>query len=74
VTALLATFWPYVAGAVAAILAFVGVYAKGRRDASQKAAQRRADEYIKTNERMRNADNDDRSADAVDKRLRDLSK
>ena len=50
--ALLSQFWPYVVAAGGAIVALLGVYAKGRKDASDKAAQKAAETYIETRKRM----------------------
>lgn len=42
----------WLAAAGAALLALVGVYAAGRRDASQRAAQDAAEAYRETRERI----------------------
>lgn len=70
--ALLSQFWPYVVAAGGAIVALLGVYAKGRKDANARAAQKAAETYIETRKRMDETDTPD-DADAADRWLRDRS-
>lgn len=72
IAALLAQFWPYVVAAGGAIVALLGVYAKGRKDANARAAQKAAETYIETRNRMDETDTPD-DADAADRWLRDRS-
>ena len=72
--ALLGDLWPYLAAAGAAIAAFLGAYLKGRRDASQKAAQRAADSYIKTRKRADEEDYIDDDFGVIRDRLRERGK
>ncbi len=53
---ILAQFWPYIAGAVGAIAAFLGVYVKGRSDARHKADMKAMRDGIKTRKRMDEVD------------------
>ena len=67
ISTILASIWPYLAGAGALIAAAVGAYAKGRKDASDKAA----DDYIKTRKRTDDEDYTDPDINATRDRLRD---
>jgi len=67
ISTLLASLWPYLAGAGALIAAALGVYAKGRKDAKTKAA----DDYIKTRKRTDDEDYTDPDINATRDRLRD---
>ena len=68
---ILASLWPYLAGAGALIAAVLGVYAKGRKDASDKAKTKAADDYIKTRKRTDDEDYTDPDVNAARDRLRD---
>lgn len=70
ISALLAQFWPYLVAAGGAIVALLGVYAKGRKDANARAAQKAADKYIETRNRMDETDTPD-DAGSADRWLRD---
>ena len=71
ISTLLASVWPYLAGAGALIAAALGVYAKGRKDASDKAKTKAADDYIKTRKRTDDEDYTDPDINAARDRLRD---
>ena len=70
---ILAQFWPYIAGAVGAVAAFLGVYVKGRSDAKHKADMAAMKDRIKTRSRMDEVDLPSNDSDATDW-LRDRSK
>ncbi len=52
---LLQQFWAPLAGLLAAVVAGLGVYLKGRADAAHGAARRDLQDYRDTRERMDNA-------------------
>ena len=66
IAALLAEFWPYIAGLLGIIAGALGLYAKGRSDAKAKAETRDMREHIATREKIDEADivGDDPSAAA----------
>lgn len=69
---LLGNLWPYVLAAGGAVVALVASYAKGRKDASARAAQRADKGYIETRKRIDAVDHPDDST--VDDWLRDRAK
>ena len=62
-SALLAGLWPYITSAVAALVAALGPYAKGRADVSTKAEAKDAAAYRDGRERMDDADVENLGAD-----------
>lgn len=56
ITGLVPNLWGYAAAAVAAVLAALGLYFKGRSDAKAKADLRDLKGFKKTTERMQDAD------------------
>jgi len=54
--ALLGSVWPYILAAGVAVAGVAGAYLRGRKDASDRAEKRAADEYIKTRREIDNAD------------------
>jgi hypothetical protein len=56
ISVLLGSVWPYILAAGGVLLGLVGKYLRGRKDASDKAEKRAADEYIKTRREIDNAD------------------
>jgi len=70
---ILGSVWPYVLGAGGVVVAFVAAYLRGRKSATDKAEKRAADEYIKTRNRMDEA-NTPTHGDDVNQWLRDRSK
>lgn len=66
--------WPYILAAGVAVAGVAGTYLRGRKDASDGAEKRAADEYIKT---RREIDNEDLGIGATDdgriKRLHDIA-
>lgn len=79
IAALLSEFWPYIAATVGAIAALLGVYAKGRKDAAGKAAQRAAGDQLKQGAKGRDAvakesdETDGMSSDDLVERMRERS-
>ena len=62
------------AGAVAVVIAATGlIYWQGGKDARAKGRMQDAIENSRTLERIGNATTDDRDADDIDRRLRELS-
>ena len=70
-TAILAAFWPYIAGAVAFIAGALGIYAKGRSDAKAKRKASDLKETIKAHEARNEVDTDAAAAPDPRQRLRD---
>ncbi len=56
IAALLAEFWPYIAGLAALVAGALGLYAKGRGDADAKADLRDAREHIETRDKIDEAE------------------
>jgi hypothetical protein len=73
-TTILAQFWPLIAGAVGALIAALGVYAKGRSDERHKADVKRLNETIETRKRIDAENYIDPDVDAARERLRERGK
>ena len=70
---ILGSVWPYVLGAGGVLVAFVAAYLRGHKNATDGAEKRAADEYIKTRNRMDEA-NTPTHGDDINQWLRDRSK
>ena len=62
------------AGAVALLVAFLGIYLKGRKDAAQDAAVEDLEAYRQTRKEIDNAETFDGDDAAADRFLRDRAK
>ena len=66
--------WPYILSAVAVLVAFVGAYLRGRKDASDKAEKKDSDKFKRTIKDVTDEDYLDPDINAARDRLREFGR